>query len=412
MESYLFNTVMDFTTIVTTTTDFFNPQKRLFAGYLCTALLLALTWLCLHNKNSFAVAVNRIFSPKIWLAQSSKSDCCVFFINRLIFLFTPTLFTQLSLATFLFYSLYEFFGERPLFLTDFSDLSIGLIFTVCYFVLDDFTRFYMHRLMHRWSFLWRFHQVHHSATVLTPMTVFRIHPVEALLFSIRSILTQSLAIGVLVFFLGDRTDIVTVLGANIFTFLFNALGSNLRHSHINIHYWPFIEKLFISPAQHQIHHSTEKKHWDKNYGATLAVWDWFFGSHHHSEKNHPLLFGLNQQQDQVNHSLYFLYLEPFRQSIIDIKRSSLVTYNKIKRNSVSQYLFYSLFNLLMRYLNLKKPVESNAGAYCTESKAFFTFLKLTHRVTIGSLQKSKDSLYIQYIRPPRYDSTDFFRFKD
>ena len=36
---------------------------------------------------------------------------------------------------------------------------------------------------------------------------------------------------------------------------------------------------------------------------------------------------------------------------------------------------------------LKKPVESTiyysttGGAYCTESKAFFTFLKLTHRVT-------------------------------
>ena len=55
-------------------------------------------------------------------------------------------------------------------------------------------------------------------------------------------------------------------------------------------------------------------------------------------------------------------------------------------------------------------VESTAGAYCTESKAFFTFLKLTHRVAIGSLQKSKNSLYIQYIRPPRYDSTAVFRF--
>ena len=58
-----------------------------------------------------------------------------------------------------------------------------------------------------------------------------------------------------------------------------------------------------------------------------------------------------------------------------------------------------------------------AGTYCcTESKAFFTFLKLTHRVTwvtskSGSLQKSKNSLYIQYIRSPRYDLTDLFRLK-
>ena len=43
---------------------------------------------------------------------------------------------------------------------------------------------------------------------------------------------------------------------------------------------------------------------------------------------------------------------------------------------------YSLFNL-------KKSVESNTGAYCTESKAFFTFLKLTHRVAIDRFKKAK-----------------------
>ena len=42
----------------------------------------------------------------------------------------------------------------------------------------------------------------------------------------------------------------------------------------------------------------------------------------------------------------------------------------------------------------KKPVESTTGAYCTESKAFFTFLKLTHGVTwvvskkVGRLNKT------------------------
>ena len=90
----------------------------------------------------------------------------------------------------------------------------------------------------------------------------------------------------------------------------------------------------------------------------------------------------------------------------------------------SKNSFYMQYIRLPRYdstdlfrLNLKKSVESTTGAYCTESKAFFTFLKLTHRVTwlpqkSGSLQKSKNSLYIQYIRPPRYDSTDLFRLKN
>ena len=69
----------------------------------------------------------------------------------------------------------------------------------------------------------------------------------------------------------------------------------------------------------------------------------------------------------------------------------------------------------------KKSVESTTyyllpttgGAYCTESKAFFTFLKLAHKVTWFAARKwiaskKQNSLYIQYIRPPRYDSTDLF----
>ena len=42
--------------------------------------------------------------------------------------------------------------------------------------------------MHRIPFLWRFHQIHHSAEVLTPLTFHRIHPVESLLYDVRGAL--------------------------------------------------------------------------------------------------------------------------------------------------------------------------------------------------------------------------------
>ena len=60
------------------------------------------------------------------------------------------------------------------------------------------------------------------------------------------------------------------------------MGSNLRHSHVGIQYWKWVEYIFISPAQHQLHHSIAKEHHDKNFGAALAIWDWLFGSLHHS----------------------------------------------------------------------------------------------------------------------------------
>ena len=63
-------------------------------------------------------------------------------------------------------------------------------------------------------------------------------------------------------------------GVNIFIFLFNVFGSNLRHSHIGISYWKWLEFILISPAQHHLHHSVSKEHHDKNFGVSLAIWDW------------------------------------------------------------------------------------------------------------------------------------------
>ena len=57
--------------------------------------------------------------------------------------------------------------------------------------------------MHKWPILWALHKVHHSATVLTPMTVFRTHPLEGIIFSLRSSLTQAISISSFVFLFGD-----------------------------------------------------------------------------------------------------------------------------------------------------------------------------------------------------------------
>ena len=98
-----------------------------------------------------------------------------------------------------------------------------------------------------------------------------------------------------VFLFGNNVDLVTILGANIFVFLFNIFGSNLRHSHIGIRYWKWLEYFLISPAQHQVHHSISINHHDKNFGAAFAIWDWIFGSLHHSEDTDKLVLGIEKK---------------------------------------------------------------------------------------------------------------------
>ena len=163
--------------------------------------------------------------------------------------------------------------------------------------------------MHKWPILWALHKVHHSAEVLTPLTVYRTHPLEGIVFTIRGTFTQGVSISSFIFFFGNSVDLLTVLGANLFLFLFNTAGSNLRHSHIGIRYWSWLEYIFISPAQHQLHHSIDIAHHDKNFGAALAIWDYTFGSLHHSEEIESLHLGIETDDKNFN-KLSTLYLSP------------------------------------------------------------------------------------------------------
>ncbi|MFL0801517.1 MAG: sterol desaturase family protein [Agarilytica sp.] len=90
---------------------------------------------------------------------------------------------------------------------------------------------------------------------------------------------------------------VTIFGASIFSVLFNMAGSNLRHSGVWLGYGN-IEKYIVSPAQHQIHHSIEERHFDKNFGSTLAIWDRFFNSWVGSKHEAVSSFGLLQKSIQ------------------------------------------------------------------------------------------------------------------
>lgn len=291
-----------------------NPRKRVFLCYILLALIIASLWLKLREKKRASTIAKRLFSPRIWWSTSAKADYQLLLINKAILLaIVPLLITKMALATVIFQQLYELTGSRPLPGSLLPDWAVPIFFTLFLFVLDDFARYFLHMLMHRWPFLWAFHKVHHSARTMTPFTVLRTHPIEGLLFTLRSILVQAVSIGVFLFYFGDQVDLITVLGVNFAVFIFNVTGSNLRHSHIAIPYWSWLEHILISPAQHQIHHSTRVRHFDKNFGAVLAIWDWIGGSLHLSEPETELRFGISDKTDVDEQTLKTLYLRPFQE---------------------------------------------------------------------------------------------------
>ena len=299
--------------------EFANPQKRIFVGYLASAVLLALIWLCIAERASAKTAIKKIFDKNVWLSTSSLADFKIILVNRVVMSGTAAaLISQITISTFLYKLLHGQTLIEPLALHFTSAGTVAALFTVFFFVIDDFSRFYVHRLMHRIPVLWAFHQVHHSAETMTPFTIFRTHPIEGLIFALRTSIVQGIVISIFLFLFGSKVDLITVFGASAGVVIFHSLGSNLRHSHIKIRYPRAIELFFISPGQHQIHHSTEKRHFDKNFGVALAVWDFIFGSLLHSESQiHK--FGLATRFGE-KHNLLHLYVEPFKAAIRIIKR--------------------------------------------------------------------------------------------
>ena len=166
-----------------------------------------------------------------------------------------------------------------------------LIFTGVTFLIDDFSRFFTHYIFHRVPFLWKFHKVHHSAEVLTPITLHRSHPVESILMFLRNILTYSLTTAIFIYLYRTQLSGYEILGVNALGLSFNFALSNLRHSHVPIEFGS-LELIFLSPFQHQIHHSNNPKHFNKNFGICLSIWDRAFGTFTRSRGQEIKEFGL------------------------------------------------------------------------------------------------------------------------
>ena len=310
---------------------FVDPKKRVFLGYLVLSIVIALLWLVFFKKKGLKSALFKVFDKRILLSGSAISDYKMFLINRVLMLvLSPYLLTQLAVATFFYYSLLSLpLSGLISFLSDTPTIVVATLFTFVFFTFDDFTKYWVHRWMHKWPVLWALHKVHHSAETLNPITVYRTHPLEGILFSLRGAFSQGTVISTFFFIFGDKVDLVTILGVNFLVFSFHVAGSNLRHSHIDIKYWVWLEKILISPAQHQLHHSLDERHYDKNFGAALAIWDWIFGSLHHSEDIDNLTLGV-EDNDFNPTSITELYLKPLKE-ISDIAAESLSSFKLLNK---------------------------------------------------------------------------------
>lgn len=276
-----------------------DPGRRLFWLFILSALVMASITVSLQQRRFSPTSQCRaLFNWRYWFNRSTGTDYALLVGNTLLkgLLLVPLLGSHLAGTIAVGSWLQAHFGDAPS--LPLSLAGIAIAYTLIFFVVEDFSRFALHMAMHRVPVLWRLHRTHHSATTLTPITLFRVHPLEMTLYTLRGLVVFSVVSGTFLYFFKGKVSGIDILGVDCLGFLFNALGANLRHSPIFLSFGR-AEKAFISPAQHQLHHSASPEHRDINFGTCLAVWDRLLGSWRSAGKPRPLTFGLSEPA-QIN----------------------------------------------------------------------------------------------------------------
>ncbi len=148
--------------------------------------------------------------------------------------------------------------------------------TCIVFLTFEFAYYVDHYTSHRFDFFWEIHRVHHTAEVLTPLTLFRVHPLEAIKYHNIVVVMTAFASALASRWLG--TSAWTVDGSNVLLVVFYLCVNHLQHSHMWIAFTGPLGRILASPAHHQMHHSSDPAHAGRNLGWSLAVFDWAFGT--------------------------------------------------------------------------------------------------------------------------------------
>ncbi|MEE2981245.1 MAG: sterol desaturase family protein [Pseudomonadota bacterium] len=292
------------------------PTNRFYWLFILGAVVLtALVYLLRDgepDKRSLRGLFRFCFPRDVYLHRSAIVDYKYAAVNWLVdLLVLGWLFGHMSLiALWVVGGLEAVFGAGGAGME--ASLTARVAFTVLIMFAVDTGLFFSHYLEHRIPALWEFHKIHHSAAVLTPLTVLRMHPVDVVVNAWGVGIFVGLVKGVFTYCYADQVSAFSVSELDIGTFVFFLAGYHLRHSHIWLPFPKYIRHVVSSPALHQIHHSDQPRHFDKNFGRILVVWDWVFGTLYVPTEHEGINYGLYEGEHQEYDGVWKLYSLPFK----------------------------------------------------------------------------------------------------
>ncbi len=270
---------------------FFGQLGKLFLSLgshfslssLGAALIFSAAWFAwIRMKRGRRVRARTIlralFPRRILMSRSNQADIGYLFFNVFVFgvVFGWAVLSYQFVSNGIIAGLNAALG--PVAPSSWPSFVTRSIITVMLFLAYELGYWFNHWLSHKVPLLWEFHKVHHTAEVLTPLTNFRVHPVYTWVFANILALSAAIANGLGNYMFGNTAYQYALSDTNIILVLFIHTYVHLQHSHMWISFRGALGRIFVSPAHHQVHHSSNPKHFNKNFGSCLALWDWMFGT--------------------------------------------------------------------------------------------------------------------------------------
>jgi sterol desaturase/sphingolipid hydroxylase (fatty acid hydroxylase superfamily) len=152
-----------------------------------------------------------------------------------------------------------------------------------FFLVSDFIQWNTHRMLHRVSFLWNFHKVHHSVKQMGFAAHLRYHWMEPIVYKSMLYIPMALIGG------------YSVKDVFIVHFFAITIG-HLNHANLGWDYGIF-RYIFNNPKMHIWHHSKVLPNkYGMNFGLTLSLWDYIFKTNYIPNSGRDIELGFENDE--------------------------------------------------------------------------------------------------------------------
>ena len=209
--------------------------------------------------------------------RDSGANVIIFFMSQLL--------ERLALGAIAFLGLLPFYFYL-------SPYEIPMTATswIAALLAADLTYYWMHRTEHKTRILWANHSVHHSSEDYNLTVAMRLCIIEGgieWIFLIPMVLTG----------FNPFQAVMALL-------LIAQYQSWIHTEHIGRLGW--LDEWFNTPSVHRVHHGSNRRYLDRNYGGVLMIWDKLFGTFQREEER--VVYGLTRNIE-TNNPVTINYIE-------------------------------------------------------------------------------------------------------